>query len=85
MIMKLKALRIPWIFGRFVMNDENFCSGNFDTDFISNKLDDAKNGENDVSESMLAAIVSYKYLETTQIIKKGNAPTLRTGWQKRTN
>lgn len=72
-------------FGRSVMNDKNFCSGKFDTGFIGNMLNNADKGEGDVTESMLAAIISYKYLEKSQIINVQSASKVKNSWQKRMN
>lgn len=71
-------------FGSFVMHDENFCSGDYDTSFISKMSDNTNKREGDATESMLAAVLSYKYLDRSQKVKLQNTPTIRNSrWQKR--
>ena len=70
-------------FGRFVMNDKDFCDGNFDTGFILSKLDKFTHFQDNATESMMAAIVSFEFLNENTNVKIHNKPILRSKWRER--
>lgn len=70
-------------FGAWVMNDEDFYAGNFDTGFIANKLEKFTSQNTDVTESLIAGIVSYKFAEQFKPEKKQNKHILHSNWRNR--
>ncbi len=72
-------------FGKFVMKDADFCSGDFDTNFIDQRLEEIENGMNksDISESMVAAVISSEIMNNS-VFKNPNHKIVKgSGWRNR--
>lgn len=80
---EIEGVRNTLEFGRFVMDDEDFCAGNFDTGFIANRLDKINYKHSDITESMIAAIVGYNFFDTFKISNMNNNPTMQNKWRER--
>ena len=70
-------------FGRVAMNDKNFCDGDFDTSFISGRLEEIKGEACDHTESMIAAIVGNEFVESLKSEKQPKIPTIKSRWRER--
>ena len=65
------------------MNDDDFCAGNYNTGFISNRLDIINNKHCDKTESMIAAIVGYKFVDNFKNKIMHKNPAIRNKWRER--
>jgi len=70
-------------FGNWVMSDQDFCSGNYNTGFISTKIDQFVNEESDKTYSMIAGIATYEFVEKFKTAKINNKPILQSKWRER--
>ena len=70
-------------FGRFVMNNQHFFDGEFDTGFIAREMDKFLGINDDITESMIAALVSYKFVNKFDPIKIADRPASRNMWRER--
>ena len=80
---EIEGVRNTLDFGRFVMNDKDFCDGNFNTGFISSKLNKFTHFQDNATESMMAAIVSLEFLNENTNVKIQNKPILQSKWRER--
>jgi propionyl-CoA carboxylase alpha chain len=69
-------------FGRFVMNHENFRSGDFDTHFVANYFTQDAIDEDSEGEEVAAAVVSY-FLNRTEKAPVTAKSTISNSWKKR--
>lgn len=70
-------------FGKWVMKDEDFQGGNYNTAFISDKNKDFKEIEVDQTYSMVAAIIGSDFVENYKTAKTNNKPILQNKWRER--
>ena len=80
---EIEGVRNTLEFGSLVMNDSDFCKGNFDAGFISNMPDNIYNENSDITESMIAAIVSCKFVDKFERAKLPENPIMRSKWRER--
>ncbi|MCG8311454.1 MAG: acetyl-CoA carboxylase biotin carboxylase subunit [Cytophagales bacterium] len=70
-------------FGKWVMEDEDFCSGDFDTSFISAKIDDFRIGGGDEMTSLIAAIAGDRFSVRKTPAKPGKNLKTTSRWYER--
>ena len=68
-------------FGAWVMDDKDFCDGNFNTGFISEKLMKFTNEGGDETSSMIAALAGFIFNEESRQTKAGIKPVLKSQWR----
>ncbi len=70
-------------FGGWVMDDQDFQAGDFDTDFISKKLGQFIAKQADTIGSMIAGIVGADIIQKNKKTKTENKPILHSKWRDR--
>ncbi len=70
-------------FGKFVMNSQAFCTGKFHTGFIAQELDKFNEMNDDITGSMIAALVSYKFVNKFELVKIEDKPSSKNRWRER--
>jgi acetyl-CoA carboxylase biotin carboxylase subunit len=78
----IRGVKNTLSFGRFVMNDQDFVSGNINTNFVATKMDSFLNGSTTEKERIVAALVGH------QVANEGvrNVKTVRNhqnSWRNR--
>ena len=70
-------------FGSWVLCDEDFISGNFNTSFVENKINDFIDAQCDESATTLAAVVGFEILSNKTTPKLNNKSKLQNKWRDR--
>jgi len=70
-------------FGMWVMQDDNFRDGNFNTNYIEENISDFVGKSADMEETMIAAVAAVEFFEESP--KRNNKPILQSRWRQRLN
>lgn len=70
-------------FGSWVMNDKDFSSGNYDTSFIAQKIDQFVTEKSDEESAMIASIAGLQFVDKMKSAKINNSPILHGKWRER--
>lgn len=80
---KIIGVKNTLLFGRKVMEDVDFCSGNFDTNFVAHKSEQFGFVEVDPEEAMVAAMLGAEVFSDDSSIKFINLSNCHSKWRER--
>ena len=81
---RIEGVRNTLNFGRFVMEDQDYKNGNFDTTFVSQKLEEILNSPIDEKEGIVAAIIASKLIELPETSNNSEG-SHSNNWRRRLN
>ncbi len=81
----IEGVKNTLAFGHNVMEDEDFISGNYDTNFVARKLKQFNKQNVDEAEMMVAAILAHELNSDETSIKFKNLSNCQSNWRRRLN